>query len=483
MLINEGKTKVVAAAKAGMSPKTAGKYLATDKLPSQMKKERNWRTRKDPFADVWDEVRQLLENDSGTEAGTIFNYLQDKYKDEFADGQLRSLQRRVKEWRALEGPSREVYFPQEHQPGVLCESDFTHMDELGVTLNGRPFEHLIYHFVLTYSNWETGTICYSESFESLSEGLQNALWRLGGVPAEHRTDRLSAAVNNLSNPAEFTRRYQGLLAHYQLVGQKIQAGKANENGDVEQSHHRFKRAVEQGLILRGNSDFSSREEYEEFLQEIFRRKNKSRQKRFNEERNKLKALPDSRLQDYKEFQVRVTKYSLLRIRSKRYSVPSRLIGSTVNVRLYADKLEVYYSGKLQVTLPRLRGEKKEFHVNYRHIIDSLVRKPGAFENVVYKECLFPTSRFRIAYDELIESHIKQKANREYLRILQLAAMESETRVDDALRHLIEEESSICFEKVRALVVVKQETSDYLDVQVARVDLSVYDELLEGVEVA
>ena len=389
MLINEGKTKVVAAAKAGMSPKTAGKYLATDKLPSQMKKERNWRTRKDPFADVWDEIRQLLENDSGTEAGTIFNYLQDKYKDEFADGQLRSLQRRVKEWRALEGPSREVYFPQEHQPGVLCESDFTHMDELGVTLNG----------------------------------------------------------------------------------------------DVEQSHHRFKRAVEQGLILRGNSDFSSREEYEEFLQEIFRRKNKSRQKRFNEERNKLKALPDSRLQDYKEFQVRVTKYSLLRIRSKRYSVPSRLIGSTVNVRLYADKLEVYYSGKLQVTLPRLRGEKKEFHVNYRHIIDSLVRKPGAFENVVYKECLFPTSRFRIAYDELIESHIKQKANREYLRILQLAAMESETRVDDALRHLIEEESSICFEKVRALVVVKQETSDYLDVQVARVDLSVYDELLEGVEVA
>ena len=287
MLINEGKTKVVAAAKAGMSPKTAGKYLATDKLPSQMKKERNWRTRKDPFADVWDEVRQLLENDSGTEAGTIFNYLQDKYKDEFADGQLRSLQRRVKEWRALEGPSREVYFPQEHQPGVLCESDFTHMDELGVTLNG----------------------------------------------------------------------------------------------DVEQSHHRFKRAVEQGLILRGNSDFSSREEYEEFLQEIFRRKNKSRQKRFNEERNKLKALPDSRLQDYKEFQVRVTKYSLLRIRSKRYSVPSRLISSTVNVRLYADKLEVYYSGKLQVTLPRLRGEKKEFHVNYRHIIDSLVRKPGAFENV------------------------------------------------------------------------------------------------------
>lgn len=483
MLINEGKTKGVAAAKAGMSPKTAGKYLATDKLPSQMKKERNWRTRKDPFEDVWDEIRQSLEDSPGLEAGAVLNHLQEKYEGKYTNGQLRSLQRRIKDWRALEGPEKEVYFPQEYQPGILCESDFTHMDELGITLNGQPFAHLMYHFVLAYSNWETGTICFSESFESLSEGLQNALWKLGGTPAKHQTDRLSAAVNNLSNTEEFTKRYQGLLAHYKLKGQKIQAGKGNENGDVEQSHHRLKRAVKQSLMIRGSSDFSSREEYEQFISKIMKKKNASRQERFNEELKKLKVLPDARLEDYKELKVRVTKYSLLRIRSKRYSVPSRLIGSKVNVRLYADKLEVYYNSKLQETLPRLSGEKKEFHVNYRHIIDSLVRKPGAFENCVYKECLFPTSRFRIAYDVLTESHSERKATREYLKILHLAARESEAKTDTALRHLIEKEQTISFENVHALVTSKNESSEYLDVQVDKVDLSSYDELLEDREVA
>ena len=167
----------------------------------------------------------------------------------------------MKYWRATEGPSREVFFVQQHHPGRLAASDFTHMEELGVTIQGQSFPHLIYHFVLTYSNWEAGTVCFSESFESLSEGLQNALWELGKVPSRHRTDRLSTAVNNMARPAEFTDRYEGLMRYYGLEAEKIQAGHGNENGDVEQRHHRFKRAVEQELLLRGSQDFASVDDY------------------------------------------------------------------------------------------------------------------------------------------------------------------------------------------------------------------------------
>ena len=153
---------------------------------------------------------------------------------------------------------REVFFAQQHPPGRLGASDFTHMEELGVTIQGQSFPHLIYHFVLTYSNWETGTVCFSESFESLSEGLQNALWELGKVPHRHRTDRLSTAVNNMIDPVEFTDRYKGLMRYYGLESEKTQAGHGNENGDVEQRHLRFKRAVEQELMLRGSAGFRQR---------------------------------------------------------------------------------------------------------------------------------------------------------------------------------------------------------------------------------
>jgi transcriptional regulator with XRE-family HTH domain len=196
-----------AAAKSGMDSKTARKYLRDRRLPSEMRQKHTWRTRPDPFVETWEEIRQLLTTEPELQPKTLFEHLQRTYPGRFPDGQVRTLRRQIKYWRATEGPPREVFFAQEHRPGELCQSDFTHCRELAVTINGQPFPHLIYHFVLTYSNWETGTICYSETFESLSEGLQNALWELGGVPLEHRTDRLSAAVNNLVDTREFTRAY------------------------------------------------------------------------------------------------------------------------------------------------------------------------------------------------------------------------------------------------------------------------------------
>src|SRR6185437_7959496 len=223
----------VAAAKAAMDPKTARKYLRGRRLPSEMQEKHTWRTRPDPFAEVWDEIQQFLNGEPGLQAKTIFEYLQDRQPGRFSEGQVRTLQRRIKNWRALEGPPREVFFAQDHYPGELCQSDFTYCRELGVTIDGQPFPHLIYHFVLSYSNWETGTICYSETFESLSEGLQNALWELGGVPTEHRTDRLSAAVNNLVDTREFTGAYEGLLRHYRIGGQKIQARQAMKTATLD----------------------------------------------------------------------------------------------------------------------------------------------------------------------------------------------------------------------------------------------------------
>ena len=270
-LLVSGETLSRAAWKTGMDRKTARKYRAgscpasglriTTGGPAKIRSRTSGR-----------QVVEQLEANPGLQAKTLFEWLQRKYPGRFQDGQLRTFQRGVKRWRATRGPQKEVFFSQVHQPGRLCASDFTFMNDLEVTIQGQPFDHLLYHFVLTYSNWEWATICFSESFESLSEGLQEALWQLGGVPDRHRSDRLSAAVNNLSDRREFTPRYQALMNHYGLTMEKTNPRQAHENGDVESLHRHFKKAVEQALMLRGSRDFESREEYETFLQSCSRRR-------------------------------------------------------------------------------------------------------------------------------------------------------------------------------------------------------------------
>ena len=475
------KTQEVAAAKAGMDVKTARKYLAEGRLPSEQKADRTWRTRTDPFERVWEEVRQQIDTNPGLEAKTVFEALQRNYPGEFADGQLRTLQRHIKRWRATEGPSREVFFAQKHVPGRLGQSDFTYMNELSITLGGQSFPHVLYHFVLTYSNWEDATLCYSESFESLSEGLQKALWELGGVPLEHRTDRLSTAVNNMSNEKEFTTRYEALLRHYRMGGQKIQAGKANENGDVEQRHHRLKRAVDQALLLRGSRDFASVADYKQFLRLLLGQLNAGRRERLAVEMQYLKALPEGRLESAKRAKVKVDSGSIIYADRNAYSVNSRLIGEQVEARLNAETIEVWYAGRKVEEMPRLRGRGKH-RVDYRHIIDWLVRKPGAFENYRYREELFPTSRFRMAWDALREL-TPLRANKSYLEILQLAAQEGEARVDHALRDLLEEgeigEGKLNVEAVRAVLSQEASMPPATQIAVAEVALASFDELLGG----
>jgi hypothetical protein len=463
----------IAAAKAGVDPKTARKYLRAGKLPSEMRVDRNWRTREDPFIDVWEPLRDQLALNPGLEAKTLFATLQRDHPGRFADGQLRTLQRRIKIWRLTEGPAREVFFAQRHEPGWLCASDFTHMTELGITIGGRSFRHMVYHFVLTYSNWEHATVCYSESFESLSDGLQNALWELGGVPAAHRTDSLSAAVNNMNDLKEFTDRYIGLMDHYGLKGERTQVGRGNENGDIEQRHHRFKRAVDQALMLRASHDFSDLNEYRGFLKALLEQLNAGRRLRLIEEITVLRPLPERRTEAYKRELVRVDSGSLIHVDRSAYSVPSRLIGARVEVRLYMEEVEIWYAQRKVETLPRLRGRGKH-RIHYRHIIDWLVRKPGAFENYRYREDLFPTSRFRMAYDSLLETGRQSSAQR-YLAILELAAREGETRVDEALRVLLDRGEPIDHTAVELLLAVNK-VSRITDVTVAPVDLHQFDAL-------
>jgi hypothetical protein len=464
-----------------MDRKTARKYRDQAKLPSELETwPRTWRTRQDPFSDVWEEVTEQLEASPGLQAKTLFEWLQRRYPGRFQDGQLRTLQRRVRQWEATAGPPKEVFFAQTHHPGRLGASDFTHMTRLGVTIDGQPFDHMVYHFVLTYSNWETASICFSESFESLSDGLQQALWELGGVPQRHRTDRMSLAVNNASSAKEFTARYQSLMDHYGLEMEKINARQAHENGDVEQSHNRFKAAVDQALLLRGSRDFVDRAAYARFLREILDQRNTGRQARFAEERAVLRRLPAARLEGYKRARVRVHAGSTIHVDRNTYSIDSRLIGERVDVRLYAEELEVWFAGKVVERIPRLRGQGKH-RINYRHVIDWLVRKPGAFEDYRYREDLFPTSRFRMAYDALRET-APGHAVCEYLQILELAARENEAMVDSALQALLEEEQAITVEAVRNWIRCRETARPTTEVLVEATDLSWFDILLEYKEV-
>jgi hypothetical protein len=470
------KTLTRAADQAGIDEKTARKYRDSDRLPSQRRIPHTWRTREDPFQDVWPELQDRLRLNPGLQAKTLFLDLQRRFPGRFPDGQLRTLQRRIKQWRVLEGPPKEVFFAQTHEPGRLCASDFTCMTGLGVTIAGEPFDHLVYHLVLTYSNWETGTVCFSESWESLCEGLQDALWELGGVPRQHRTDRLSAAVQADADPEMFTRRYQALLAHYGLQAQAIQPRQAHENGDVEQSHYRFKQAVDQALLLRGSRDFATRGAYEAFLRTVMAGRNANRRERFAEEQAVLSSLPRRRLEMGRRVTVRVDAGSTIHVGGNVYSVPSRLIGERVEVHVGAERLEVWYGTRRVDELPRLRGRGKH-RIEYRHVIDWLVRKPGAFEAYRYRDAMFPTSRFRMAYDAL-RGQRPARATKEYLEVLLLAAQEGETAVDEALRLMLGGDQPLSGDAVAEAVRQGRRPPAVTDVTVIDVDLTMYDRLLE-----
>jgi hypothetical protein len=472
----KGMTQRVAAARAGIGERTARKYERAGALPSQLKRRHDWKTRSDPFEEDWPWIVSELERDPALQGSTLFALLCERHPGRYRPTQVRTLQRHIQQWRVLHGPDREVMFAQDHVAGERGQSDFTHMEDLGVTLAGEPFPHLLHHFVLTYSNVEAVNICFSESFEALAEGIEHALWQMGGVPQQHRTDHLTAAIKNAGkhDTRDWTRRYEALMAHYGMQPTKNNVSIAHENGDVEQSHHRCKEAVDQALRVRGSRDFPNREAYERFLADLIRVRNLKRSARFAEEQAALQPLPTTMLAPCQELRVTVSQFSTIAVKANIYSVPSRLIGTSLLLRVHAETIEGYVGSTVAFTLPRLIG-KQQHRIDYHHVIWSLVRKPGAFAAYRYRDDLFPTTTFRLAYDQLVKSGI-EKADRDYVRILHLAASTSESEVETALTLLLETSTLPTFDAVRDLVHLPQ-CQEVLALPTPHLDLSPYDKLI------
>lgn len=469
-----------AALKSGMDPKTARRYRDAGKLPSQMAAPRTWRTREDPFAEDWPAVVERLELAPELEAKSLFEWLLEQHPDRYHEGQQRTLQRRVRQWRAQHGPDKEVFFSQAHRPGEAAQTDFTWATSLGVTIAREPFEHMLCHFVLPYSNWQWATVCHSESMAALRCGVQSALFRLGRVPEYHQTDNSTAATHGLgTGERDFNQEYVALMDHFGMKPRTIEVGRKEQNGDVEALNGALKRRLKQHLLVRGSEDFDSLRAYESWLASVIDKANGLRKKRVKEDVEAMRPLRVDRLPEYVVERPRVTSWSTIRVKRKTYSVPSRLKGERVCVHVYEDRLEVRYGGKVQLEVERLRGGKAHC-INYRHIIWSLVQKPGAFPRYRYREELFPTDTFRRAYDALVESLSERQADLHYLRVLHLAASTMEADVESALDLLLDEGRTPVVESVKALVG-PTETS-VPDMAVPTVDLGGYDVLLRSREV-
>lgn len=471
---------IKSAIRADFDPKTARKYLRAGKLPSQMTVEHTWRTRKDPFEEYWPEAERMLEAAPELEAKSLFEWLYSRHPGDYQEGQLRTFQRKVRNWRALAGPEKEVYFPQKHHPGKRMSTDFTRMGKLGITIAGEPFDHMLCHCVLTFSNWAWATICHSESMLALRNGIQNALFRLGRVPEEHWTDHSSAATHQPAGSTdeskrEFNGEYLSLMDHFSIKPCTIQVDSPNENGDVESLNGVLKRRIEQHLLLRGSRDFGSVKQYRAFLEEILEKANELRTDRMSEELGKMGLLNVSKLAEYKEYACYVRNGSTITVDRRVYSVPSRLVGEKVRVRRYETYIEVFYKGVQQLKAPWIGRDGAGNYINYRHIISSLVRKPGAFRNYRYRDDLFPTEAFRWAYDELAMGLNERNADREYLQILQNAAQNMECEVNAALYMLRAQNKTPRLDEV--LKMTRRALLAPPEMEPLAVSLSDYDELL------
>lgn len=465
-----------ASLRAGMHRNTGRKYRDGGKLPSELRQPREWRTREDPFEEQWPEIAARLEDAPGLEAKSLFEHLLETEPGRYEVGQLRTFQRRVQEWRAREGPDKEVYFSQEHRPGEAMQTDFTWATSLGVTIGGEVFEHMLCHVVLPYSNWEWATVCRSESMAAIRRGVQAAVFRLGRVATWHQTDNSTAATHDLrTGKRGFNEEYKALMRHLGMKARTIEIGESNQNGDVESLNGALKRRLTQHLLLRASVDFPSVAEYEGWVQQVLVRANDQRRKRVAEEVAAMLPVDVRRLPEFSEEKTRVSIWSTINVKRNGYSVPSRLKGEVVTVRVFDDRLEVYHGSVHQLTTERLLGEGGH-RVDYRHVIWSLVRKPWAFERYRYREDLFPSLVFRRAYDRLQELFGGRKADIEYLRLLHLAASTMESEVEAGLELLLEQGLHPVSESVKGLT--SSEPAAVPEMAPFKVELGEYNALLE-----
>jgi Mu transposase-like protein len=436
MSLRRTHSQQTAAAGAGFSASTGSRLDADPTLPSQKARPRG-RRRPDPLAAIWDaEIVPMLAAMPGLRPITVFDEMQRRHAD-LPDGVRRTLERRIRTWQALHGAEREVIFRQDHPPGAQGLSDFTDAAGLGVSIAGQTLAHRLYHFRLAFSGWAHAEVVLGgESFVALASGLQNALWGLGGAPAEHRSDSLSAAFRNLDDAtaADLTARYEALCAHYRMRPTRNNRGLAHENGSIEGPHAHLKATLAQALLLRGGADFDSLDAYRRFLDETIGRQNAARRRAVALEQAALRPLPAMRTDDFEQALVTVTRSSAFVLKRVFYTVPSRLIGHRLRVRLYDDRLDCFLGGSLVLTLRRGRispervalGQRGHV-VDYRHIIHSLHRKPslpprrrGALLNLVYRDQLFPRAAYRRTWERLLETGPAKSACKTMVALLLLA---------------------------------------------------------------
>jgi hypothetical protein len=418
-------TVPLAAARAGFSTATAYRIERDPRLPSQKRVPRD-RRRPDPLAEVFDaEVVPMLEAAPGLRPVAVLAELLRRHP-ELGHGIRRTLERRIRQWRALHGPEREVIFRQTHEPGRLGLSDFTEMGGAGITVGGVPLPHRLYHFRMAFSGFEHAHVVLGgESFVALAEGLQNALWALGGAPREHRSDSLSAAFRNIAPEVEedWTKRYAALCAHYDMAASRNNRGAAHENGSIEAPHGHLKRAIEDALLLRASRDFATVADYRRFIDELVGRRNACHRKRIEAERPFLRRLPARRVDDGEEALVTVTSSGGFMLRRVFYTVPSRLIGHRLRARVHDDRLEIFLGATHLMTLPRGRGygDRRRAHVvDYRHVIHALRAKPMALPGLVYRDQLFPRDAYRRLYDAAMAALPEKAACRLVVDALALA---------------------------------------------------------------
>lgn len=416
-------TQALAAAKAGISERSARRI---DKQELQLKRStpRTWRTRKDPLADVWDSLvlPWISENHDITPVG-IYDYLCEHHQDQFKPSSRRTLERRISHWRALHGPAKDVIFMQKHEYGELGILDFTHVD-FGVSIAGKPLKHMLFHYRMPASGWAYAQVIYGgESFAALSDGLQNAFTAAGGVPLKVRTDSLSAAYKNRAEQNDFTERYAELAKYYHFKPTRNNRGVAHENGAIESPHRHLKAQLEQALHLRGSKDFKDRASYEHFVGELVQRRNRRVHDKYLLEQRQLQALPCHTSVNYSECYVSVTRSSTISLKRVTYSVPSRLIGKRLLVRIYDDRLALYLGIDPVLELERCyapKGNARARSVNYHHIIDSLHKKPQAFRHSQIRDDILPNDNYRAIWRYADEHLAADEACYYIVKLLYLA---------------------------------------------------------------
>ena len=480
----KGRTQEQAAVSANVrSRKTVAKYERLEQLPSERETPRRYRTRTDAFAEDWPTIETMLVDAPGLEAKALFGWLCEQHPGRYQEGQLRTFQRRIAQWRALHQEQVAV-LEQVHRPGEVLQTDGVWLTSLGITVQGEPLAHLLIHSVLPYSNWEWGRVAQSESLNAVRLGVQSTLQQLGAAPQYHQTDNSTAATyqpggdaapTNATRP--YTEGYLQLLAHYGIEPRTTHRRSPQENGDVESSNGGLKRAIEQHLLLRGSRDFATLADYETFVQGVLTRRNQSRQTRLTEELVVMQPLPATPLITHTHQRVRVARTSLIRVQGNAYSVPTSLIGQYVNVHIYEWHLEVTYQSRCVLKVPRLIG-KQQHHVNYRHVITSLLRKPGGFRDYRYREALFPSLLFKQAWEQLNHAYAPRKADLIYLRILHLAAQHLEVDVATALACLME--TTAPWDDTDVAQLVQPELAPVPTLAPLDVDLQSYDQLLTAV---